>query len=137
MVSRRQPQARERKRLTAAQADVHRLPGAPLVEASGWNQASLRLAEHRRRVQRFGARVDRRRPASLEPERVEAPDRRLQRRLLQRQLDEGDDLLRGRDVEARLDSFSDQSMNPKRSTISFGLLRLNLPHTLTGAYQLG
>ena len=26
--------------------------------------------------------------------------------------------------------FSDQSMNPKRSTISFGLLRLNLPHTL-------
>src|SRR5262249_54976443 len=55
--------------------------------------------------QRFGAGVDRRRSSRLQPEWVQPPDRRLNGRRLQRQLDDGDNLLRRRNIEARLDAL--------------------------------
>src|ERR1700682_564089 len=80
----------------------------PLIEASGWNQAaraSQRIAKHRAGGERLSARVDRRRSLHcFLPEGFQSPGRGLDKRLAQRQLDNGQDLLTRSDVEARLNA---------------------------------
>ena len=66
------------------------------------NQAAQCIAKHRAGAERFGPCVDGRWLAFLEPVWPESPDRVLSLRRLQRQLDNCEDLLRRRDVEARL-----------------------------------
>src|SRR5205823_1890414 len=106
--------------------DVHglRLLGrerAPLEEASGWNQAAARrqrLAEHRTRRQRLRPRIDRRRllvrtRPVVEPEWLQAPRRRLSKRFSQGLLNNRQNFLARRNIEAWLDPLFGPVHEPK------------------------